>query len=245
MRLADAIADGRGDWVTIAGNKRHVASYLKDFLFSPEQWRSPVKSLSGGERGRLALAAALAKPSNLLVLDEPTNDLDLETLELLEELLSSYEGTFLLVSHDRSFLDHLVTSVITMDPEKPGQWRRYAGGYDDMVAQRGSAPGAEMRVTPSAPAKQKAAPVKQSRPARQTKLSYKETFALENLPKEIDALQHKIAALKETLADPKLFARDPARCHRPAKDLDAAEQKLAAAEEEWLRLEMKREEIER
>lgn len=155
MRVADAISDGRGDWVTIGGAKKHIATYLKDFLFTDEQWRSPVNALSGGERARLVLAAALAKPSNLLVLDEPTNDLDLETLDLLEDLLASYEGALLLVSHDRSFLDRIVQSVITTDPEKPGVWRRYAGGYDDMIAQRGSPPGLENSPLAPKPAAQK------------------------------------------------------------------------------------------
>ena len=242
MRVADAINDGTGDWVTINGEKRHVATYLKDFLFGPEQWRQPVTALSGGERGRLALAAALARPSNLLVLDEPTNDLDLETLEMLEEQLSAYEGTLLLISHDRAFLDNLVTSVVATDPDKPGGWVRYAGGYDDMVAQRGSAPGLE-----GARAKQKAAkqsaPAGKPKPAAKAKLSYKEQFALEKLPAEIDDLQKEIAALKAKLADPNLFSRDAALFDKTAKALSAAEDALAAKEEEWLTLEMKREEL--
>ncbi len=146
-RVADAITDGRGDWVTIGAEKRHVATYMKDFLFKPEQWRTPVSALSGGERGRLALAAALVKPSNLLVLDEPTNDLDLETLDLLEELVADYQGTLLIVSHDRDFLDKTVTSIVTLDPSgREGQWTEYAGGYDDMLTQRGSAPGSLTRL---------------------------------------------------------------------------------------------------
>ena len=243
MRAADAISDGRGDWVSVGGAKKHVASYLKDFLFTEEQWRSPVSALSGGERARLALAAALAKPSNLLVLDEPTNDLDLETLDLLEDLLASYEGALLLVSHDRSFLDRIVQSVVTTDPEKPGVWRRYAGGYDDMVAQRGSPPGLETGPLslkpPAKKAVKKPAPKPGGGAAR--KLSYKEQYALEKLPGEMEALQEKITGLKETLADPALFSRDPALFDRSARTLADVEAKLAAAEEEWLRLEMKRE----
>ena len=241
MRLADAIADERGDWVTVGGGKRHVASYLQDFLFAPEQWRAPVSSLSGGERGRLALASALARPSNLLALDEPTNDLDLETLDLLEELLAAYEGTLLLISHDRSFLDRVADAVITTDPEKPGRWRRYVGGYDDMIAQRGSAPGDEARArAPTKPPK--AQPPRESGPSK-PKLSYKEKYALETLPGKIADLEARVADLKAKLADPKLFDRDAEAFHQHAADLEAAEAALAAAEEEWLTLEMKREEL--
>ena len=249
QRLADAIADGRGDWVTIGGAKKHVATYLEDFLFSPQQWRMPISALSGGERGRLALAAAMAKPSNLLVLDEPTNDLDLETLDLLEERLASYEGAILLVSHDRSFLDHLVTSIITTDPETPGRWRRYAGGYDDMVAQRGSAPGVEKGVAKKArlksdklatPPKEKATKHK----ASNKKLSYKEKYALENLPREIETLQKKIATSKKSLNDPGLFERNPEEFNKLAKLLEELEQQLADTEDQWLELELKREDLE-
>ncbi len=244
MRVADAINDGAGDWVTINGEKRHVATYLKDFLFGPEQWRQPVTALSGGERGRLALAAALARPSNLLVLDEPTNDLDLETLEMLEEQLSAYEGTLLLISHDRAFLDNLVTSVVTTDPERPGRWIRYAGGYDDMIAQRGSAPGLEA-AAPKQKAKPAASSTPKQKPAVKTKLSYKEQYALEKLPGEIDELQTQISTLRKKLEDPDLFSRDPALFDRTAYALSSAEQTLAEKEEEWLMLEMKREELER
>lgn len=246
MRLADAITDSRGDWVTVGETKKHVAAYLKDFLFAPEQWRSPVEALSGGERGRLALAAALAKPSNLLVLDEPTNDLDLETLDLLEDLLADYAGTLLLVSHDRSFLDRIVTAVITTDPREAGKWRRYAGGYDDMVAQRGAAPGAPPK--PAAPQKQTTAAA--SRPAAKPtsqsakKLSYKEKYALETLPEQIAELQTQIDALKKRISDPELFQRDAALFNASAKELEALEAKLAAAEDEWLALELKREALE-
>lgn len=242
LRLADAIADQRGDWVTINGAKRHVASYLKDFLFAPEQWRSPVEALSGGERARLALAAILAKPSNLMVLDEPTNDLDLETLDLLEELLVSYEGTLLLVSHDRSFLDSVVTSIITPDPEDPAIWRQYAGGYDDMVAQRGAPPGKQKTASP---VKQSARQKPAAAPKSARKLSYKEQYALETLPDDIAAMQEKIRALKDVLDDPALYARDPDHFRRSAKELSDVEAALGAAEEEWLRLELKRETLEK
>ena len=244
MRVADAITDGRGDFVSIGESKKHVSTYLKDFLFAPEQWRAKIATLSGGERGRLALAAALAKPSNLLVLDEPTNDLDLETLELLEEMLAEYGGTLLLVSHDRSFLDRLVTSIVTVTPdEMPGRWIEYVGGYDDMISQRGETPGVALTSSPQpkkpAQSKGKAAP----KTAGQ-KLSYKEKYTLEQLPKEMTALEEKITAAKNALADPNLFDTDPEKFAKLAAALEEAETRLAAAEEEWLELEMKRESLE-
>src|SRR6202012_3187991 len=134
--LAEALTGGRGDHVMVGGKPKHVIGYMKDFLFGEEQRRTPLEALSGGERGRLMLARALAKPSNLLVLDEPTNDLDLETLDVLEEMLGDYEGTVILISHDRDFLDRVVTSVIV--PEGQGRWIEYAGGYTDKIAQRGA-----------------------------------------------------------------------------------------------------------
>src|SRR6202012_2476743 len=134
--LAEALTGGRGDHVIVGGKAKHVVSYMEDFLFAREQMRTPLEVLSGGERGRLMLARALAKPSNLLVLDEPTNDLDLETLDVLEEMLGDYEGTVILISHDRDFLDRVVTSVIV--PEGNGRWIEYAGGYTDMLKQRGA-----------------------------------------------------------------------------------------------------------
>lgn len=240
-RVADAITDGRGDWVEVAGERRHAATYLKDFLFTPEQFRAPVNALSGGERARLALAAALAKPSNVLVLDEPTNDLDLETLDLLEELLGGYEGTLLLVSHDRSFLDRTVTSIIAPAPEGGGKWLEYIGGYDDMIAQRGSAPG--VSAAPQKPA-EKAPPAQPAKSGAASKLSYKEKFALEQLPGKMAALETEVAGLKAKLADASLYERDPGAFAKTADALAKAEAALSAAEEEWLALEMKREELE-
>jgi len=247
MRVADAITDGRGDFVEIDGQKRHAATYLQDFLFTAEQWRAPVSALSGGEKGRLALAAALAKPSNLMVLDEPTNDLDLETLDLLEEMLAGYKGTLLLVSHDRSFLDRIVTSIITQDPAKGptsthGHWSEFVGGYDDMLRQLSAISGS----TSSTATEKKTSPKKEipTKPATKPKLSYKDKFALENLPKEIDAFQNTINAAKARLADPKFFDKDSAAFNKTAKELEMAETKLAEAEEQWLILEMKREDLE-
>ena len=239
QRLADAITDSRGDWVTVNGEKRHVATYLQDFLFAPEQWRAPVSSLSGGERGRLALAAALAYPSNLLALDEPTNDLDLETLDLLQGFLADYEGCVLLISHDRSFLDSVVASVVATDPEMPAHWRRYPGGFSDMVSQRGAAPGRTI-ATPKSEKKTAAtaAPKTQS-----NKLSYKEQYALKTLPDEIEALEEKAIALNAKLADPALFSKNPAEFNECARQLEETKVALSAAEEQWLNLTIKQENL--
>ena len=156
--LSDALTGGGSDYVQVNGERKHVVGYMKDFLFAPEQARTPIGKLSGGERGRLTLARALAQPSNLMVLDEPTNDLDLETLELLQELLGDYSGTILLVSHDRDFLDRVATSVVAAEGD--GRWREYAGGYSDLVAQRGyglsGARVAEAPKTDKAPAREAA-----------------------------------------------------------------------------------------
>ncbi|ODN68599.1 ABC transporter ATP-binding protein uup [Methylobrevis pamukkalensis] len=239
--LAEALTDGKGDTVTINGMNKHVIGYMKDFLFAPEQQRTPIGALSGGERGRVMLARALAKPSNLLVLDEPTNDLDLETLDLLEELLADYAGTVILVSHDRDFLDRVVTSVVMSEGD--GVWAEYAGGYTDMLAQRGA--GVEARRTAEGKPPKVMAPITPSTPAAaRTKLSFKDKHALETLPKTIAAIDATIAGLKAKMADTALYTRDPAGFQALADALAAAEAKLAAAEEEWLRLEMMREELE-
>ncbi len=239
--LQDALTGGGSDQVEVAGSYKHVIGYMKDFLFGPEQARTPLGVLSGGERGRVMLARALAKPSNLLVLDEPTNDLDLETLDLLEEILADYTGTVLLVSHDRDFLDRIATSILAY--EGPGRWIEYAGGYSDMVAQRGH--GVAARET-AAPAAAKSAPAAGpvTRAAAKRKLSFKEKHALETLPKRIEVLGSEIAGLQAKLADGSLFARDPAGFQKTAARIEAAQGELAAAEDEWLALEMLREEIE-
>lgn len=238
--LADALTEGKGDWVVIGEEKRHVIGYMKDFLFSPEQARTPLSALSGGERGRVMLARALAKPSNMLVLDEPTNDLDLETLDLLEELLADYGGTIIVISHDRDFLDRVVASVVMSEGD--GRWLEYAGGYTDMLAQRGK--GVEARKTEkSAPAPKKEATAVQAPKAR-SKLSFKDKHALETLPGRIDALSEEAKRLHAVLDDPGLYARDPKVFASATEKLTATEAALAAAEEEWLRLEMLREELE-
>lgn len=241
--LRDALTGGGGDMVFVGDTQRHVISYMKDFLFAPEQARTPIRELSGGERGRLMLARALAKPSNLLVLDEPTNDLDLETLDLLQDLLSNYEGTVLLVSHDRDFLDRLVTSVI--HAEGNGVWQEYAGGYSDMQAQRAAALPADENEEATAKPSGQTAP-KREKPAKASrrKLSFKEKHALETLPQEMAALETKIGNLRQRLAEPDFFARDPKGFQEAASALERAEHDLSDREEKWLELEMMKEEIE-
>ncbi|MEQ8601722.1 MAG: ATP-binding cassette domain-containing protein [Marivibrio sp.] len=241
VTLTQALA-GDGEWVEVAGERRHVMSYMRDFLFSPAQAKTPIGKLSGGERGRLMLARALAQPSNLLVLDEPTNDLDLETLDLLQEMIADYAGTVLLVSHDRDFLDRTVTA--TVHAEGMGRWVVYAGGYSDMLAQRGAPPWAgPKQEAAKKPAKQ-GAPKPAASTAGKSKLSFTERHKLETLPEEIDKLEAAIAPLQAQLADPQLFSRDPAAFQKAADALAKAQEALAAAEEEWLRLEALREEEE-
>jgi ATP-binding cassette subfamily F protein uup len=238
--LSQALTGGAGDTVTVGGQNRHVVSYMKDFLFGPEQANTPVGVLSGGERGRLTLARAFAKPSNLMVLDEPTNDLDLETLELLQERLADYAGTVLLVSHDRDFLDRVVTSVIATEggaTEGDGRWIEYAGGYSDMLAQRG--PDRAIEATSVRPRSTTQAPKSASR-----KMSFKDKHALETLPGRIAGLEQEIVRLNAVLADPDLYAKQPEKFAAATKALEAAQQALADAEEQWLALEMRREELE-
>ena len=237
--VSDALSGGRGDQVTVNGKVRHVASYMKDFLFLPEQRLTPLRVLSGGERARLMLARALAKPSNLLVLDEPTNDLDLETLDLLQELLADYAGTVLLVSHDRDFLDRVVTSVLA--PEGEGRWTEYAGGYSDMLAHRkGTEPdtGAAKRDS-AAPAKSVSdTSLRSSLEASQRrKLSFKEKHALETLPGVVQKLEAEIADLQSKLADGNLFTRDRPAFDKAMNRLSQAQSQLEASESQWLELE--------
>jgi ATP-binding cassette subfamily F protein uup len=237
--LSDALTGGGGDTVIIGNEKRHVIGYMRDFLFSPEQAKTPVTALSGGERGRLTLARALSKPSNLLVLDEPTNDLDLETLDVLEEMLTNYNGTILLISHDRDFLDRIVSAVLV--PEPNGRWTEYAGGYSDMLLQRGEDIVRKVDAPKPAPKKKSAAP---ERAAQKRKLSYNEKYALENLPAKIKQLEETITTLQAKLDDPELFNRDRKAFDETATALADAQSDLAAAEEQWLALEIVREEIE-
>ncbi len=239
ISLATALTGGHGDSVIVDGKPRHVISYMKDFLFGAEQAKTPVGNLSGGERGRLMLARALAQPSNLLVLDEPTNDLDLETLDLLQEMLTDYSGTVLLVSHDRDFIDRVVTSVLVSEPG--ARWTEYAGGYSDMIAQRGPGIAATRAVKPGkTPAGGKpqgaAAPAKPG-----AGFSFKDRDALAKLPVAINALHKSIAKLQAELADPDLYRRDPAKFEKTSATLSAKSAELEAAEERWLELEMLRE----
>ena len=238
--LADTLTDGRGDTVIVDGKPRHVMSYMKDFLFKPEQAKTPVSALSGGERGRLALACALARPSNLLVLDEPTNDLDLETLDLLQEMLADYPGTVLLVSHDRDFLDRVSTSVVAW--EGAGRWVEYAGGYSDMVAQRGHGVEAKVVAKTAKPAAEKRSAG--TAPPQRQRLSFKDGHALKTLPGRMNKLQAEIARVQGILADADLYTRDRKAFETATARLTAAQGELAQLEEEWLTLELKREELE-
>ena len=239
--LADALTGGGSDNVIINGVPKHVIGYMKDFLFGPEQARTPVERLSGGERGRLTLARALSLPSNLLVLDEPTNDLDLETLDLLQEMVADYPGTVLVVSHDRDFLDRTVTAVITA--EGGGRWTEYAGGYSDMVAQRGA--GVEARTARAAQEARADVPAATGAAAAtaKRKLSFKEKHALDTLPARMDGLRVTMDKLKALLDDPALYGRDPDRFAKASDALAKAGADLASAEDEWLELELLREEI--
>ena len=236
--LADALTGGNGDTVIFGHTSRHVIGYMKDLLFAPEQRLTPLGALSGGERGRVMIARAMAGPSNLLVLDEPTNDLDLETLDVVQEMIADYDGTVLLVSHDRDFLDRVVTSVLAFEGD--GSWIEYAGGYTDMLAQRSQA-------EPAAPLKPRARPAPKPKPAHRPakkRLSFAEHHALKTLPERIEALQSEIAVLRARLADPALFGRDRDGFETAAGRLEQAEVELAASEDEWLALELKREAIE-
>jgi ATP-binding cassette subfamily F protein uup len=233
--LANALTGGGSDTVFVGGKPRHVVSYMQDFLFTPAQARTPVKVLSGGERARLLLARLFALPSNLLVLDEPTNDLDLETLDLLEEVVGDYPGTALVVSHDRDFLDRVATMVVMAEGD--GRFQVYAGGYSDMVAQRGEG----VAKQAAKPAAKKDA--SKARPAREgmVKLSFSDQHQLNTLPARIEAQNREIAELKEELSDPGLYGRDPARFTKLSDRLAEVEATRDANEELWLALEMKRE----
>ena len=237
--LVDALTGGGSDFVEINGARKHVMGYMKDFLFAPEQARTPIGRLSGGERGRLMLARALAHPSNLLVLDEPTNDLDIETLDLLQEMLADYPGTIVLVSHDRDFLDRVATSVIVS--EGAGRWQEYAGGYSDMVAQRGFGLAGPAALVAAPTSVKSAAPPEASRAPAKKKMSFNDKHALEKLPGRIDSLRGEIAELEAALADAGLHARDAGAFLKATRTYAAKQAELSRAEEEWLRLEMARE----
>ncbi len=222
---------GQADHVMVRGTPRHVVGYLKDFLFDEAQARAPVRALSGGEKARLLLARLMAKDSNLLVLDEPTNDLDVETLDLLQDLLGDYAGTVLLVSHDRDFIDRVATATILLEGD--GRATTYAGGWTDMLAQRGSEPFARTDPTPARRAPKADKPTTKPRP---TGLSFTERHRLETLPDTIAQLEDDIGRLSDLLADPDLFTREPAKFRKATEALARRQEALSAAEEEWLTL---------
>ena len=243
--LADTISPG-SEWVEVGGQKKHVMSYLNDFLFSPERANSPVRTLSGGERNRVLLARLFALPANVLVLDEPTNDLDIDTLELLEELLQNYVGTVFLVSHDRRFLDNVVTSTIVWEgDEVPGRWREYEGGYEDWRMQRDrarqlrdqAAKAAAVAATPARPRGATAAgggPKPAALPAvKPRKLSYKEQRELDELPTRIELLEAEQAELAGFLARPASYANQPAEVAQAQRRHAAIDAELTAAMERW------------
>jgi ATP-binding cassette subfamily F protein uup len=243
--LRSALTGGDSDTISVNGTPRHIISYMKDFLFEPDQSRLPLRLLSGGERGRLMLARAFAQPSNLLVLDEPTNDLDLETLDLLQEMLAEYPGTALIVSHDRDFLDRVVTSTLVAEGE--GRWRQYPGGYSDFLIQRGSqtdipTPKGKSTKNTIRVETKSTAPVFTRAP---TKLSYREKIALETTPTRISDLETGIGKLEVRLAMPDFYELDPKGFALAASALDAARAALTAAEDEWLALELKQEMIDK
>jgi ABC transport system ATP-binding/permease protein len=236
--IVDVISPG-SDYVEIAGKKKHVISYLEDFLFAPERARSPVRSLSGGERNRLLLARLFAKPANVLVLDEPTNDLDIETLELLEELLQEYDGTLFLVSHDRRFLDNVVTQTIVA--EGNGKWSEYVGGYEDWLRQRPAATNtASIKSAAEAPrpalAAERASPPTANGKSR---LNYKEQRELQGLPDRIAALEASITAAQARLADPAVYQSGGDEARKIQAQLEAGEAELLEALERWEVLESK------
>ncbi|MBK0398809.1 ATP-binding cassette domain-containing protein [Limibaculum sp. M0105] len=228
---------GASDQVMVRGRPRHVVAYLKDFLFDERQARGPVGALSGGEKARLLLARIMARPSNLLVLDEPTNDLDVETLDLLQELIEEFDGTVLLVSHDRDFLDRVATTTIAMEGD--GRATVYAGGWSDYRAQRGD--GATARPAPAPEPGRKPQAAEAPRAAR--KLSYRQERRLADLPAEIERLTAEIGKLEELLSDAELYSRDPVKFAKATEMLDERRGRLDAAETEWLELEELRESL--
>lgn len=236
MTLMDVLTGGRGEWMHIGDETRHVMTYLKEFLFDPSQARTPVSSLSGGERNRLLIAANFAKKSNLMILDEPTNDLDMDTLDLLQEVLADYDGTILLVSHDRDFLDRIVTSSIVLEGD--GTAIEYAGGYSDYLVQKSSSVRAQssnvVTLDTSKTAHGKAGK-KPSTPKK--KLSYKDQRDLDMLPAEVETLSMQISELEAKLSDPSLYAKDPEAFTKISEELDTKREELDAKEMRWLELE--------
>ncbi|MBX4335854.1 ABC-F family ATP-binding cassette domain-containing protein [Bartonella raoultii] len=257
--VAYYLTGGRGDSLVINGQERHVVSYMKDFLFLPEQMRTPLKELSGGERARLILARLLSRPANFLILDEPTNDLDMETLDLLQEFIADFDGTVLLVSHDRDFLDRTVTHILA--PQGDGQWIMYAGGYSDMIAQNKQAAlfGKKDKASLKSHVRKKNLSGRENEKSlssndprckaqekrKPRKLSYKQVYALEKLPEQITALQNEIKKIEQELSDPALYGKDKERFERLSTALEEKKKTCAQKEEQWLELELLREDSEK
>ena len=233
--LWEALAPQGGDSIMVQGKQRHVAAYAKDFLFKPDQLRQAVAALSGGERNRLTLAIALAQSTDVLVLDEPTNDLDMQTLDLLEDMLLNFEGTLILVSHDRAFLDATVTSCLV--PLGDGEWVETAGGWTDAQTQIKGKPGKAAK----ADKKPKAAKPKPAEPKKQTKLSFKDQHRLKEVETEMPRLEAEIAELENKLSDPNLFNDNPDEFNRINARLEAARTDLEQAELDWMEIEEKKE----
>ena len=237
--LSDALTGGGSDMVFVGSQQRHVVSYMKDFLFQPEQARTVVSTLSGGERGRLMLARAFAKPSNILVLDEPTNDLDHDTLDLLQELICDYEGTILLVSHDRDFLDRVVTTTIAPNDDISGIWVEYAGGYSDMLLQKKS-------VNKSKQSGKRQKDIKHDKLRNKLqRMSFKDKHALEILPEKIENLRLQIVDIQHKMSEPDFYNNKTEDFEKATIALSNKEMELGSSEEQWLELELKREEIEK
>ena len=237
--LSDALTGGGSDMVFVGSQQRHVVSYMKDFLFQPEQARTVVSTLSGGERGRLMLARAFAKPSNILVLDEPTNDLDHDTLDLLQELICDYEGTILLVSHDRDFLDRVVTATIAPNDDISGIWVEYAGGYSDMLLQKKS-------VNKSKQSGKRQKDIKHNKLRNKLqRMSFKDKHALEILPEKIENLRLQIVDIQHKMSEPDFYNNKTEDFEKATIALSNKEMELGSSEEQWLELELKREEIEK
>ena len=232
--LVETIAPG-SDWVEINGQRKHVMTYLGDFLFAPERARSPVRTLSGGERNRLLLARLFAKPANVLVLDEPTNDLDIDTLELLEQLLEEYDGTVFLVSHDRTFLDNVVTQVVVAEGE--GIWKEYVGGYADWERVSRTSQSTSAKEVSKTAVKTKELAAEPTSKAK--KLSFNEQRELEQLPLQIAALEAEQATLSERLADANLYAKEPAEAQKLSERFAEIDQLLMDSLERWEIIEAK------
>lgn len=233
MTIMDVLTGGKGEWMHIGDETRHIMTYLKEFLFDPSVARMPVSALSGGERNRLLIAANFAKPSNLLVLDEPTNDLDMDTLDLLQEVLADYQGTILLVSHDRDFLDRVVTSSIVLEGD--GSITEYAGGYSDYIAQkRLSTPApVEEVVKPKA----KVVSIADAPKKKAKKLSYKDQRELDSLPAEVESMSMRLAQMEAELSDPDLYAKEPTKFAALSKEIEQTREELDDKELRWLELE--------